>query len=92
MPLVALDPDKIAAQIGRRIAELRQGKGWSQVELAAKLRATFQWVSQLEAGQNLTIHSLVKVANAFKVTLEDLLMTPDPTVKRKGPGRPKKLA
>lgn len=89
---VALDPDKIAEQIGRRIAELRQGKDWSQVQLAAKLRTTFQWVSQLEAGQNLTIHSLVKVANAFKVSLDDLLVTPEPTNKRRGPGRPKKTA
>ena len=88
---MALDPDKIAEQIGRRIAELRQGKSWSQHELAEKLRATFQWVSQLEAGQNLTVHTLVKVANAFKVSLAELLVAPDPMVKRRGPGRPRKI-
>lgn len=87
---MALDPDKIAEQIGRRIAELRQGKEWSQVQLATKLRTTFQWVSQLEAGQNLTVHTLVKVANAFKVELADLLVVPSTSVKRKGPGRPRK--
>lgn len=92
MPVVALDPDKTAEQIGRRIAELRQGKGWSQQELADKLRTTFQWVSQLEAGQNLTVHSLVKVANAFKLPLEELLIAPNPANKRKGPGRPRKTA
>jgi transcriptional regulator with XRE-family HTH domain len=90
VPAVALDPDKTAEQIGRRIAELRQGKGWSQLQLADKLRATYQWVSQLEAGQNLTVHSLVKVANAFKVPLEELLVLPNPMNKRRGPGRPKK--
>jgi len=87
---VALDPDKIAEQIGRRIAELRQGKGWSQVALADKLRATYQWISQLEAGQNLTVHSLVKVANAFKVPLDELLVTPDPSNKRRGPADPRR--
>jgi len=48
-------------------------------------------VSQLEGGQNLTVHSLVKVANAFKVTLEELLVAPSPTNRRQGPGRPKKI-
>jgi transcriptional regulator with XRE-family HTH domain len=89
---VALDPDKIAKQIGRRIAELRLDRDWSQQELAVKLRATFQWVSQLEAGQNLTVHSMVKVANAFKVPLEEMFVSPDPANKRRGPGRPKKTA
>lgn len=86
-----LDPEKTAEQIGRRIAELRQQKGWSQREFAEFLRVTFQWVSQLEAGQNLTIYTMVKVANAFEVTLQDLLEAPDPTNQRAGRGRPKKV-
>jgi len=88
---VPLDPDKIAEQIGRRIAELRLEKGWSQQKLADRLRSTFQWVSQLEAGQNLTVHTMVKVANVFRVQLEDLLVVPDPSNRRRGPGRPKKI-
>lgn len=87
---MTLDPDQIAVQIGRRIAELRQQRGWSQTQLAEAIRGSFQWVSQIEAGQNLTIHSLVKVANAFGVTLQDLLEAPDPAVPRGGRGRPRK--
>lgn len=85
-----LDPEIVAERIGRRIAELRQQKGWSQREFAELLRVTFQWVSQLEAGQNLTIYTLVKVANAFEVTLQDLLEPPHPKNQRAGRGRPKK--
>jgi hypothetical protein len=32
---------------------------------------------------------MVKVANAFKVLLEELLVPPEPANKRRGPGRPK---
>lgn len=93
VPPVALDPDKIAEQVGRRIAELRRQRGWSQQILADKVRGTFQWISQVESGQNLTIHTLAKVANAFQVTLAELLVPPDPDdplVNRAGRGRPKK--
>ena len=87
---MALAPDQIAEQSGRRIAELRQQMGWSQTELAGAIRGSFQWVSQIEAGQNLTVHTLVKVANAFGITLQELFEVPDPTVRRGGRGRPKK--
>ena len=88
---MALDPERIIKEIGRRIAELREQHEWTQPQLATRLRTTFQWVSQLEAGkQNLTVHSLVKVANALKVSLEELLVPANPANKRRGPGRPKK--
>jgi putative transcriptional regulator len=87
---VALDPDKVSEGIGRRIAELRQRRGWTQEQFSVRLRSSFQWVSQIERGRNLTLHSLVKVANALKVSLAELLEPADPSVRRAGPGRPKK--
>jgi transcriptional regulator with XRE-family HTH domain len=85
---VALDRDKICENIGRRIAELRQDRGWTQQTLATRLRTTFQWVSQLEKGSNLTVHSLVKVANILGVKPTELFETANPRVVRMGPGRP----
>jgi transcriptional regulator with XRE-family HTH domain len=74
---VAYDPDRVVSQLGKRIAELRRSCGLSQGDLAAKLRSTPQWVSQLERGtRSPTVHTLVKIANALAVTLADLLSSP----------------
>jgi hypothetical protein len=48
-------------------------------------------VSQLEAGRNLTVHSMVNVANALGVSLGDLLAPPTGSATRKR-GRPPKRA
>lgn len=74
---MAYDPDRVVAQLGRRIAELRGTAGLSQGELARKLRTTPQWVSQLERGtRSPTVHTLVKIANALGVTIPDLFGVP----------------
>lgn len=89
-PVADQDPKKIAADIGFRIAELRRQKGWTQEAFSVKLGNTFQWVSQIEAGRNLTVYSLVKIANALDTRVVELLApTTDDTPKRKR-GRPKK--
>jgi transcriptional regulator with XRE-family HTH domain len=71
---VAYDPDRVVKQLGKRIAELRREQGISQGMLATKIRSTPQWISQLERGtRSPTVHTLVKLANALDVRLEDLL-------------------
>lgn len=71
---MAYDPDRVVKQIGTRIAQLRRQKGLSQTTFAEKIRATPQWVSQLERGtRSPTVHTLCKVANALEVTLADLI-------------------
>ena len=83
------DPKKIAAQIGFRIAELRRQKAWTQEEFSVQLGTTFQWVSQVEAGRNLTIYSLVKIANALNTKLAELFVSAAGTTVRRR-GRPPK--
>lgn len=64
--------------------------GLTQEQFAVRLRATFQWVSQVESGtRNMTIHSLVKVANALGIGIEVLFQVPEarPVLR----GRPSKL-
>lgn len=82
------NPDSLVRDIGRRVAELRRERGLTQQALASKLRATMQWVQQIEYGANLTIHSLARVANALDIDLEALLVPPRPSSYVMRPGRP----
>jgi transcriptional regulator with XRE-family HTH domain len=82
------DPDNLVRAIGRRVAELRREQGLTQQALAGKLRATMQWVQQIEYGANLTVHSLARVANALNVQLEALLVPPNLSSYVRRPGRP----
>ncbi len=86
----ALDPERVAKDIGRRIAELRRERGLTQEQLAVKLRTTFQWLAQVEAGRNATVFTLVKMANALKVPLAELLVAPKPGSRVVRRGRPPK--
>jgi transcriptional regulator with XRE-family HTH domain len=84
-----LDPDRICRSIGRRIAELRKERTMTQEQFSVLLGTSFQWVSQLEGGRNMTLHSLVRIANALKVPLADLLDAPK-TSPARTVGRPRK--
>ena len=86
-----LDPERVARDIGRRIAELRREKGLTQEQLSVTLGTTFQWVAQLEGGRgNLTINTMVSVANALGVPLAELLVAPKPSSRIVRRGRPRK--
>jgi transcriptional regulator with XRE-family HTH domain len=85
----AVDPERLCKDVGRRIAELRRERRLTQEALAARLGTTFQWVSKLEAGRNLTLYSLVRVSNALKVSLADLLVRPRKPDAARKPGRPR---
>ena len=60
--------------LGKRIAELRLGRGWSQVELARQLRVAKQTVSNWE-NENIqpSIEMLVRIAKLLGVTTDYLL-------------------
>lgn len=60
--------------LGQRINELRTAKGWSQVELAKRLRVAKQTVSNWE-NDNIqpSIEMLVRLAKLFGVTTDYLL-------------------
>lgn len=63
--LYELESAKVA--LAQKIAELRQNKGLRQVELASRLGASQQFVSQIETGEekNLTVVTLLKLAKAL---------------------------
>ena len=84
-----LDPDRLCKNVGRRIAELRKARGLTQEEFSVELGTSFQWVSQLEGGRNTTLHSLVRIANALGVGLEELLSQPKSSSRARTVGRPR---
>src|SRR5687768_7266846 len=60
--------------IGRRIAAAREGRGWSQAQLAAELGVTNVTISRYESGQRqLSTGALDRVANALGVSLAELV-------------------
>jgi transcriptional regulator with XRE-family HTH domain len=84
------DPDKLVRDVGRRVAELRRERDLTQQALATKLRASTQWVQQIEYGSNLTLFSLARLANVLDVPLEEFLVRPQAASYVISPGRPAK--
>jgi transcriptional regulator with XRE-family HTH domain len=79
------DPDRLLKNIGLRLAELRQRRGWSRERFAERLQIVPRYLARLEAGkQNLTVHRLAWLANALGVRVVDLLATPGIDVIRVG--------
>jgi len=66
--------DDALRRLGLRIRELRTRRGWSQEAFADVAGVHRTYMGHLERGEkNLSLLSLLKVANALGVTLSDLL-------------------
>jgi transcriptional regulator with XRE-family HTH domain len=76
-------------EVGRRIAEIRVGRGWTQEDCAVRLRLTVRRLRRFEAGANLTLRTLERIADALGVSARSLL-EPPASKKRAKPGRPPK--
>ncbi len=75
--------------LGLRIQELRGERGETQESFAAVLGMLAANYARIEQGRsNLTVDTLVRVANGLKVELADLFI--EPKVKKQKPGRPRK--
>jgi len=70
------DPDELVERVTRRIAEVRRSKGLTQEQLAERLETAMKNLQRIEAGQNLTLRTLARVASALEVTAVDLLLPP----------------
>jgi transcriptional regulator with XRE-family HTH domain len=91
---VPQDPEEVARNIGRKIAELRRGAGLTQEGLAERLHVSVERVSRIEREGNLTVHTIVMAANALGVTAAELWRDPEPEVPdvegKRPRGRPRK--
>lgn len=86
---------KLKLTVGRRVAELRRERGWTQERMAERLDCSVQWLSRIEGGgENVTLDTLAALANALGVTAIDLLTVgaEEPRRRPRTKGRPKKTA
>jgi transcriptional regulator with XRE-family HTH domain len=59
--------------VGTRIRDLRDAKGWSQERLAEAAYVDRSYLAGIERGlRNPSIRSLLKIANALRVHMRDL--------------------
>ncbi len=83
-----LDSQTVIPSVGRRVRELRDHRRLTKEAFAERLGVTVQYASRIQKGVNLTIESLVRIANALDVGIPDLFTLPTtPPPKR---GRPPK--
>jgi transcriptional regulator with XRE-family HTH domain len=83
-----LDPERATVDVGRRVAELRRARGLTQEQFAERLGIAANALQRIELGmQNLTIRSLVRLANGLGVPLAMLFEAPASRAVR--PGRPR---
>lgn len=78
----------VIEDVGRRVAELRSERGWTQQEAAEQLAMPLKNFQRIEAGTNLTIRTLVRVALGFEVPTRVLFDSPAKREKRRR-GRPR---
>lgn len=70
--------------IGKNIKSSRADRGFSQSDLGALINTDKQNISKIENGNtNITISTLVKIANALEVNSSDLLCSDKPLEKQK---------
>jgi transcriptional regulator with XRE-family HTH domain len=85
---VATTADRLLLGVGRRLAEVREGRGWSQEEAAERLGLSSRMIRKLESGGNTTVRRLALIALAYDVRLASLFEEPRSELPRR-PGRPR---
>lgn len=79
------DADRVIKDVGRKLAELRARAGLTQEELAEQLRIAPNNLQRIELGmQNLTLRTLVRLANQVGVPVAHLFRAPRSRLVRTG--------
>lgn len=85
---VAISKDERAffAQLGTHVAELRKAQNITQVQLAETLGVSQQTVNAYEMGhRRIPVSSLPGLAKTLAVSVEELIGSPQPGAKKRGP-------
>lgn len=69
-----MENEKYIKAIGKRIKELRLERDMTQVDLADYLETNKSSINRMEAGgNNFTINTLLKIAEALDISIQELL-------------------
>lgn len=64
---------RVQSQFGRRVRALRQERGWTQEELAARAGKHWTYIGGIERGErNPTLTVIAAIAKALRVGIADL--------------------
>jgi len=86
---MARETSAVQKDMGRRMRELRRERGLTQEAFAEKLGMLAPNYARIEQGRmNVTIDTIVRIANALGVAVAELFKRP--TTRAARPGRPKK--
>jgi transcriptional regulator with XRE-family HTH domain len=69
-----LKPAELRREVGLRTRELRIDQGWSQAQLAERVRVDITTLQRVEAGTHLSITLLCRLATTFGVTVQAMLV------------------
>jgi transcriptional regulator with XRE-family HTH domain len=80
------DPERVLKDIGRRVAEIRCTHGMTQERFAEEvLGMSLKYLQAVEAGrENLTVASLVKLANLVRIPVAELFVPPKTRAVKRG--------
>lgn len=72
----SMEKSEILKSVGKKIKELREAKGFSQVDLVGEIEGNIDTtnISRIESGRtNPTLYTLYRIAKALDVELKDLV-------------------
>ena len=82
----------IVDDFGRRVAEVRREREWTQLQLSERWGVSLHYVKMVERGrENLTIESIALLAHVLKAKPSELLEPPASRARRRA-GRPRKAS
>ncbi|MEN0060047.1 MAG: helix-turn-helix transcriptional regulator [Bdellovibrio sp.] len=70
---ISADDKKFLKRMGAKIKSMRQEKGWTLEEVEDHGWNNWQHLQKIESGKNITVVTLRKVAQLYKVPLATLL-------------------
>lgn len=67
------DPIRASRAIGLKVREIRTSKGWTLEECEEHGWTNWRHLQTIESGKNITVHTLINLANLFGLHPSELL-------------------